>query len=370
MLTTILLTTFASFSYPQQSQENWEFYSYSFAFAYSEPVAVDALINDWNDKLDSGDIAFTHDRFEAGARYKGLRVAKVLRYDYIIKFNNQTAEAVYLDKNDLEIDPQANYSLYLAPQHVRSSGLLLGYSWQILPQLLVDISVTKLDGLQLLDGRVSASIVGADFEEKDLDRANAKINYHYSEPKLSEDGERYFYNQNLNDFEPWDPSEPKGQGWASDIRVHWKINANFELDLLVEDLYHKISWEQTPFTRDNYVFDPEVHILPIFRGKLGLEEFNQSLSSRKHFKLRYNYSDRLGSEIYLYQANQESFPRLSINYQWLWTQWQLTYDFHAKATGISIINKYVKLDVLSDNLNDYKKAHTLSILIGIQIPFL
>jgi len=366
----LIFTALSTLSFPPPARETWELYSDSTAFIYSEPVSVDALLNDWNDTLESGDIAFTHNRFEAGARYKGFRIAKVLRYDYILRFNQQTATAYHQDQNDIDIDPETDFNLLLAPQHARSNGLLIGYRWKIRSNFQIDIAVTRLEGIQLLDGEVTVSVSGADFDEENLDRANANVNYHYSEPKLSEEDDRIFYDQSSQTFGEWNPAEPKGQGWSSDVLAHWKINRHFNATLWIEDLYHKIDWDNAPFTRDIYQYDPEVHILPTFEGRLGFEKFSQSFSARQHLNIQYDYSNRWGSEVSLYKANGITFPRISVYCHWLWTQWQVSYDTKAKATGIALHNKYLTFDVLSDNLKDHKKAHTIGLRVGLHIPFL
>lgn len=368
-----LLPIFAALAFqglPQSHSETWDFYSDSSAFIYSEPIPVDALLNEWDAPLKSGDIAFTHNRFEAGARFKGFRIAKILRYDYILRFNDQTAKAYHQDQNDIEINPDENFNLLLAPQHARSTGILVGYRWQIRQNLQVNFAITRLEGVQLLDGEVAISVSGADFDEQNLDRANANVDYHYSEPKLSEEENRIFYDQASQSFGQWNPNEPKGTGWSSDINIHWQIDDHFSLNLRVEDLTHKIEWEETPFTRDQYQFDPDVHILPTFEGHLGFEQFEQHFKARQQLNLLYDYSSRWGSAISLYQANGITFPRISIYSRWLWTQWKISYDTKAKATGISLRNKYLTFDVLSDNLKDHKQAHTIGLKIGLHIPFL
>lgn len=366
----LAVLAFATTPLPSAATETWELYSESRAFIYSEPVSVNALLNDWNDTLESGDIAFTHNHFEAGARYKGFRIAKILRYDYVLRFNGQTANAFHQEQNDIEINPDENFDLLLAPQHARSNGLLVGYRWKIAPNLLADFAITRLEGIQLLDGEVSISVSGADFDDENLDRANAQVNYHYSEPKLSEEDDRTYYDAASQSFGRWNPDEPNGEGWSADIHLNWQIDSHFNLDLRIEDLYHSIKWDQAPFTRDQYLYDPDVHILPTFEGHLGTESFKQRFKARQQLRLKYDYSNRWAADISLYRANGVSFPRISVQCHWLWTQWKISYDTKAKATGVSLHNKYLSFDVLSDNLKDHKEAHTIGLRVGLHLPFL
>ena len=350
------------------SADERKVYAISSIFLHSEPVSASAFIGDWDDALVSGENVFTYNYFEFGAEYKQYRIARIFRYDYILTFNEQTAELFYRDKNDLPIDKSEHYELFLAPQYIRSQGILFAYRFELSSRFSADIAITYLQGVELLDGEANVSVSGADFVDGKVDNANVAANYHYSEPELGEQERDYYYAES-NSFEPWAPIKPKGKGFSSSLNLKWQATDALYMALQVDDLYHKVSWKQSPYTYDRYDYSPNVNVFPQFIGKLGLETFKQRLDPRVKLMVDYDLNDTFSIWSMYFHMPIKDFQQLGLQADLMSTRWRISYDFEAEAIGLTIINRFINLDLLSDDYLNYKNAHTLKIKLGIHLPF-
>src|SRR5690606_10185142 len=58
----------------------------------SEPMAIKGFAEQWNGRLHKGDAAWTRNRLDIGVRHGSWRIGYVQRYDYILRFNDDTAD--------------------------------------------------------------------------------------------------------------------------------------------------------------------------------------------------------------------------------------------------------------------------------------
>jgi len=82
-----------------------EFYLSSHIFGHSETAPIKQIVVDdfEGSDFDAGKHSFTHNVWEAGAVYKGIKLAVIARYDYALSYSEDTAYLVYADKNEIQI---------------------------------------------------------------------------------------------------------------------------------------------------------------------------------------------------------------------------------------------------------------------------
>ncbi len=254
---------------------------------YSEIMSIDAIFDDFRGPLESGNVAITYNVAEAGLTYHGWRFARILRYDYTLKFSEDTARLNYqIEQNGSEsIDPDQAYDLYIRGDHIRSRGFLVAKTFsvprfpiQFKQPMVLDVTFSWMESTQYYEGTISAQankgevteqllidferelsqIADVDFssfsdvvaagemaqEEAAALRAliettalSADVDYSYYEPALRED-----------EREGYQPLDATGSGFALGIQLFIQPTDRWLINLDVRDLYSRISWKNTGMT--------------------------------------------------------------------------------------------------------------------------
>ncbi len=107
------------------------------ASLYSEPIAIDAFLDDWQDPdFKSGKYAFAHGLMQLSVQQDQWNLGWLWRYDYILKFSPDMAKLYYQIENDLPLDAESMYELTLHAQHLERIGARIAYDW--VPQIKLD----------------------------------------------------------------------------------------------------------------------------------------------------------------------------------------------------------------------------------------
>lgn len=267
-----------------QAREAVGIYSRLESHTYSEIMSIDGFIDNFSGTLTSGDTALTHDLVELGVQYGPWRIGRVLRYDYDMSFSNDTAQINFNIENNLPIDQDAAYDIYLAVEHLRSEGVRIAHQFKPYKRVSFSIGLSWLSSEQFYSGSINLqtdrggltdAVIAEyearapDFEEQaqtaetladavavgeSLQVFSAELrpivsgsnfqgaaDYAYYEAALREDEN--------DDFSNVDFSAPRGKGYTFDINVEWDISAQWSLGLEVRDIYSRISWSGAPTTQ-------------------------------------------------------------------------------------------------------------------------
>jgi hypothetical protein len=259
-------------------------YSRIESHTYSQVMSIDGFIDNFSDELTNGDTALTHDLAEVGVQYGDWRIGRVLRYDYDLSFSNDTALINYNIENNVPIDSDAAYSIYLAAEHLRSEGFRIARRFKPYRGVTLSVGLSWLNSEQFYSGSVSLQTdrggltddVIAGFESRapefeaqaqsvttpaeavvlgeDLLELSSEIqplitssnfqgsaNYAYYRPALREDEQDEFSNVNF--------STPSGRGYTFDVSLTWNFHPQWSLALEIRDLYSQITWSDAPQTQ-------------------------------------------------------------------------------------------------------------------------
>ncbi len=259
-------------------------YSKAESFTYSEVMSIDGFINDFSGDLESGSTAVTHNVLELGFSYGDWQVARVIRYDYVNSFSEDTAFLNYQLENGVVIDETRPYHIALKVDHLRSSGIKLGRSVRIRDNLTVRAAISWLESEQFYSGHIIADINQGDFDAQAVEDLEALVssiesgdintfdqagelgkelrqsthqlqemvvttdlkfdaNYHYYKPALRED--------EIDDFSDVDLFSPSGAGLVLDLGLSWEINEKWSMNFEMLDFYSYIKWDNAPATTAN-----------------------------------------------------------------------------------------------------------------------
>lgn len=417
----IVLTGFIWMAIPVWAAD-WSIYSRFDVFAYSEPVSVDAFIQDFDDDLSSGDDAFTHDQFEIGIRWKNWRLAAVTRFDYITEFTDDTALIHFWEQHNIPIDENRQYDVALYVDKVVADGIKLGYNRKIGSNFTIDAAFTYYPRAKdLLSGKVTGNgYPNIDQKSKDTARtiidsltlrnpdlsplydvitdmvATFTVDYHYSEAEFGE--EEYRQPKIVGDPNPpisgVDFSKPDGKGYSLDIALDWQVSEKIHLSLVVEDLYNEFQWDNAPFTVTTLDLNPFLEDAITLAQEYALGEvvapndlvnehmqvFIGNASHDQHLPWRADLSVgyKLDRELKLfgytppqltliagyYRAN-EDFPRVGLG---IGKRLKIEFEVTNKALAATYMGRYLYTRLISDSFK-IKDAKTFGLEIGLNYYF-
>jgi hypothetical protein len=227
----------------------------------SEPMAIEGFTNEWDGDLHKGDIAWTRNRLDIGVRQGAWRIGYTQRYDYTLKFNNETADLYYRSENDLP-EPAGDVPVRLDAWHMRAQGVKLSWQWTS-GGFFVEPAVSLLSGWQFQDGSLNGFLRN---ENGDLS-GQAELDYRYSQDLLLD-----------HQFD-----RPSGKGLVIDLLLGWEgeqKGANLE----IQDLYGRMWWRDAPYTRGTFNTVSRnnpgvVRLDPAFSGVRDIDDYQQRLST-------------------------------------------------------------------------------------------
>lgn len=335
-----------------------EFETYSFidSHSYSEIAPIKQVIDGLEgDPIDSGDFAFTHNQFEVGQRWKGFELAVFWRYDYYLEFDRDTAELVYLDKNDVAPDTGRKYDVYLKANHLKSRGIGLGYSYDFTPDLTGRLRLNYLTASEMLDGELNGHVS----TDTNTYAGNLQLDYGYSEDILLDR-----------------PKESvRGKGYSVDVDLFWQLTDQLEVAFRGRDVHSRIRWKDLTYTqatattdRISYDQNGNLQSIPGIRGQEGYRNHTQQLPERYWLTASHALSDRwsAGAEAFFY--DEHLFPRVILSHQRGAFSLQASYDFESEALGIGLTHRYIQFLLRADD-TDWEQARALELLLNVSVSY-
>jgi len=254
---------------------------------YSDVMSIDGFIDEFSGTLESGDHALTHDVAEVGFQVGDWRVSRIMRYDYEMQFSQDTANLNYRIENDLPIDEDAAYEIFIAAEHLRSTGFKVLRSFKFKENITFSVGLSWLESEQYYSGSVNITTNRGDLTDARIEALEAEgaaieaqaelaetqeeylalgdpllalgdnleaaiagsnfsggASYFYYEPALREDEQ--------DDFQDVDFSAPNGKGYTLDVALDWRITDRWTVGFNIRDFYSQIRWDQTPATQASF----------------------------------------------------------------------------------------------------------------------
>ena len=267
------------------------------SFNYSEPVSLDAALNDWQGRFRGGDSQWSSQWLEAGYRYDRWSLSALYRRDYWLDFSSDTAELYYRIEHRLPLQDGRRYDVDIKAYGFSARGVRGGWRQRPMPGLSLTWGLSLFNAGDLLDGRLRGQATAL----ADNDYAyDVSVDYAY-------DKDRLFDRQ---------ADAPGGMGISLDVRVVYSPPARMTLRATVVDLLGVIRWKDAPYTRatavsDRQGFDEEGYIIvkPAISGIEGYHSrYIQRLEPRVHLEFEPVINKSLTASLqYRYQYGQGLF---------------------------------------------------------------
>ncbi len=341
---------------PISARAESHFFTQLESFSYSEPVSINAALDQLQGDFTPGEEAFTHNEIALGFRRGPWSFSWLARYDYHLRFHSDTAELIYLEENRLPVQHNRTYQVDMKSNRLSAQGLRLAYAFEPAMDIQMELAVSYLRASQLIDGKISGAITTDD-------------SGHYSGQAWVD----YVYNRDLLLERPVNAAT--GQGLTLDLHADWQINPHWAVGITSQDLFNIIRWNNAPYTTAQVsssvvTFDANgfIDTQPVLSGVEGYRSHSQHLPVRTTSWVNWQRSEQLQAGVELFSVGQLLFPRIKVQQHWsarhsLGASW----DFKAQALGLSYHYQGLQLSFISDNIN-ISDAHTLGLSLGWSIP--
>lgn len=338
------------------ADSTFETYSFIDSHSYSEIAPIKQVVDGLEgDPIDSGSFAFTHNQFEVGQRWKGFELAAFWRYDYYLEFDRDTAQLVYLDKNDVAPESGRKYDVYLKANHLISRGIGLGYSYDFTPDLTGRFRLNYLTASEMLDGELKGNVS----TDTNTYAGDLRLDYGYSEDILLDRNKE----------------SVRGKGYSIDVDLFWQLTDRLDVVFSGRDVYSRIRWKDLTYTqatattdRISYDENGNLQSIPGIQGREGYRNHTQQLPERYWLTGYYALNDRwtAGAEVFSY--DEHLFPRVMLSRQWGALDLQVSYDLEAQAVGVGLANRYIQFLLRADD-TDWEKAKALELLLNVSFQY-
>ncbi|MBX2859479.1 MAG: hypothetical protein KTR17_12535 [Cellvibrionaceae bacterium] len=346
-----------------QAADKNQIYSTIYSHTYSDIAPIDQFFDDLRGpKVAPGDHAFTTNAVALGQtvhindRFGGLRFEVFSRLDYYLQFTPDTAELFWADKNDVPLDRDRAYDVYLDANHMKAHGFKLGYLGSIEDRFSYHIDVSYLYVYEMLVGALAGDLdgLGSDAQGELL------LEYYYSDD--------VFFEREPNDL--------SARGIALDFGFQWHINNRWQIDFKSKDLYSRIYWREQDFTAaqansERLSFDEQglLEVSPALSWLETERNFRQRLPLQVELREMFHATSRDSLELQHYAYDKQWFHRVAYRHRFFSrVSTGLSYNLSSQAKGLDLQTPYLRLRLETDDF-DLKAAQHMSFTLGFYIPY-
>lgn len=325
--------------------------------SYSAIGPIKQLLDDLEGKpLEHGRFAFTHNQAELFYRRGDYELSTFSRYDYYLRFNRDTVDLAYQYKNDLPLDENRLYHVYLNANHIRANGVAGTYYFALNEKLSAKLRMNYIQASEVKDGGIEGHLRS----REDSYDADIGLDYAYSEDTLLK--------------RP--PESVRGRGYGFDIDLHYRHTENLKIGLEIRDFFTRLDWDDVTYTQarltsDNVSYDDEgrIQTRPALSGIESYRNQRQRLPLRA--ELSVDYALQLDRQVYaeLFSYDGRVFPRLGVRRDMGGNRVSADVDLRSQALSASWQWSGIEVMLRSNRL-DWEKASHLAFSVGYYYRFL
>jgi len=307
------------------------------SFSYSETVSIESAIDGWEGgSFDSGERQWTWNWVEAGVQYKHWAIGLVQRYDYDVRFSEQTAELLWLVMNKKDLPIGKKYDLDLKTNAINSSGIRISFTDRLTDAFDYRFGLSYLQANYTLNGQIDGDATAISDTDYDY---QGSVYYTYTEDHL--------FNRSVE--------EPTGKGFSFDFMFNYQVTPKLHWQLQVRDLLARLYWDYSPYTEglvtsDRKEYDENGYVLidPVLQGYEGITDtYVQTLQPRWYSKGSYEVSDdnvligqfryQYGHALYALGIDHKlsHYARLGANYWPINQSIELNWNYHSVKLAIA-----------------------------------
>jgi hypothetical protein len=329
--------------------------------AYAENNSVYHLSKGHEVDYKRAESAFTSNEFAIGTRYKNFALSYIYRYDWFLRFTEDTMEYYGSTVNESLATPNKTYDISLEVNHINTEGLRLAYVNEYNSTQFY-VAASYLKARELMEGDLVGDVTLSGSCANDINcyTGDLYLDYTYSEDVLL-------------DRKVAKPSSI--YGYSLDFGFDWQITPRLITSLYIKDLISEIKWDNAPFTTANVttnttaIRDDRYEVkLASGSGYEGNKDYTQTLPVKYNARVSYQLSN-----------NQHAYLQgfYAYNALLLYTGYQYTYNDTAygiklypmqEAIGLEVNHSVLSFSVTSKPF-DYQESELLELMLGINIPF-
>jgi len=324
--------------------------------SYSEATSLRSLSGEWNDRVTSGDDAFSVNRFRVGYEDDSYSIQYLQRIDILFEYANDTARFLYQTDNQLSLTPGEPYRLYIREKSSVSHGIRLGYKKRLAENFSVATYFSLLSPTNLERGYLDGSAVA--IAPNDYDFNFSSDVFYREDPLYGRDSELL-----------------SGNGYAWDLNFRYAINERWYATLDLLDVAGKLFFDNAPFTTadatsDVKTFDENGYVIynPVITGLEGNKDFTYEFDMESHLAIFYAFSDKYSFALQHHQYKNVAYQEIqfiqSINVNNV--SWHLIPEL--EAVGVSYLSPNFTIGITADDL-DFKKTKYLALYGQYFWPF-
>lgn len=338
------------------------------ATAHSPAQPIAAFIKEWDAPLESGEHAYAQGRASVKVRPADSAISYGLawRYDYLLSFNQQTADLYWQYKNKQLPNQNQTYLVQLAAQHNERLGANVGFTQQLAPKWQLTTYANVWQGLHAIEGDINGSLtsqaVTGTEKIRNIDRLNrtkTDLNYYYDKPALNE--------EDLN----WYPDKPTGYGYSLDIDLQGQLTDKTQLSIRGYDVLGRMHWQDMPSTE--YILDYDINRATTDKtaGQLRTNNVTQTLPWRAEGSITHILDDKWQLGAHGQVNDIQDLYQLSAGYRLVNPKFPVMItalvEPQTKAVGLALDSKYGGVKLLTDSLDSEKAKRSEISLYGSYI---
>lgn len=353
IISSLILTTQAA-----NAVEKSYVYQHTESFSFSEVSPIKQFAKGLKGPaIDSGEVAITTSQIELGHKFHlseklgGISYAIFSRFDYFLEFSNDTAIIAYADKNDTPLPQERTYLIDLAAQHIRASGVKVGYHGNYFSNLDAQFYVSFLKANNMIDGRIYGQLS----DLIDDPSGELILDYQYSEDQFF-DRER---------------SELTATGYTIDVNLQWRPSKAFHIHIKSKDVFSRIMWKDQDRTvgsattnRIEFDDDGSFNVRPALSWRESVRDLNQRLPIQLTLQGNYNATHRDTLQLETFRYDTYNFSQVAYQHRFAQKIYVgLVYNIDLNATGFRVDTPYFKLNISADDY-DYEQTKALAFTLG------
>ena len=341
------------------NNHNTDVFTHLSSMSYAENNSAYHLTKGHEVPYKRGESAFTSNEFSIGTRYKNFALSYIYRYDWFLRFTEDTMEYYGTTVNGTQATEGKNYNIDLKVNHLLSEGLRLAYIHELSNANLY-VAASYLKAREMMEGELSGYIsrTGDCDTSSDCYSGDLSLDYTYSEDVL------------LDRVADMPTSK---YGYSFDIGADWQINDDWYSSVYIQDLFSKIVWEEAPYTTASattsrtVVVDGYYKVKPAVRGYEGNENYRQTLPTKYNALLGHQFNPAHSAYLQGYYCYGSLVAHLGYQYFSGNSAYRLKLYPLQEAVGIEYKHSFFNFAYTS-KLFDFEESELAELKIGVTIP--
>jgi len=273
-----------------------------------------------------------------------------LRRDTEINHLPETADFIYLDKNDLPFPDAGNYDIDLMVDHVEFIEFQYKVDWEWSKRLRIMPAISFLYAQDFVHGNLFGNVDSENSFAGQEYSWDIGLDYNYKEDRL-------LGRPNI--------VSPSGQGYTSHVEVQWSPSSTWQVLVSIQDIFSYIKWDDAPFTTATSVVNSSIsRRQSAISGDVGYEPLSRRLNRHSNLKVAYAYDDNHFLFVQSEYLFGKPFNYFGADKETEFAKYTVEACVETRALRFTFEHQYLKVILGSDSYRLGKSRHTQLSIAG------